>query len=313
MTSNTSPFIEFNRQTWSEYRQDTPLTLTEQDVDKLRGTNDPVSLQEVAEIFLPMSRLLNMYVEARQELYNVTSNFLGHPEPSVPYIIGVSGSVAVGKSTASRVLQALLSRWPSHPKVVIVTTDGFLYSNAQLAEQQMMDKKGFPESFNLRALLEFLHDVKSGKPGVKIPAYSHEIYDIVPNKFITIDKPDIIIVEGLNVLQVGPRSEGRVPRVYVSDFFDFSIYVDAQIDVIKQWYMTRFFNFRERAKNNPDLFMHQFSMMSDDDATQMASHFWHEINEANYHANIAPFKDRARCILHKASDHSIDKILLRKI
>lgn len=308
-----SPFIEFSRDAWREYRQDTPLTLTEADLDKLRGYNDPVSLTEVEEIYLPLSRLLNMYVEAHQGLYAVTSEFLGHPEPSVPYIIGVSGSVAVGKSTTSRILQALLSRWPSHPNVALVTTDGFLYPNAELEQRGLMQRKGFPESFNIRALLDFLYDVKSGKENVKAPIYSHEIYDIVPDKFLSMNKPDVVIVEGLNVLQVGTAKEGKIPSVFVSDFFDFSLYVDADINVVKKWFLDRFFNFKEAAKTNPDLFMHQFAMMPDDQAAQLANYFWHEINEANYIENIEPYKHRARCLLQKAQDHCVQTIRLRKI
>lgn len=313
MNNEYTPFIEFDRRAWSKYRQDTPLTLTEDDLSKLRGYNDPVSLTEVEEVYLPLSRLLNMYVEASQTLYDVSSKFLGHPEPSVPYIIGVSGSVAVGKSTTSRILQALLSRWPTHPKVTIVTTDGFLFSNEELIKRGLMEKKGFPESFNLRALLQFMHDVKSGKPGVQVPVYSHEIYDIVPDKYIAISNPDIIIVEGLNVLQVGPSKEGKISSTFISDYFDFSIYVDADIDVVKQWYLDRFLNFREKAKNDSTLFMHQFAKMSDEQALELAAHYWHDINEANYFANVEPFKNRARCILQKSKHHSVQKILLRKI
>lgn len=311
--SDSTPFVQFDRPSWREYRQDTPLTLTEQDLDRIRGFNDPVSLDEVREVYLPLSRLLNLYVEASLGLYDVTSQFLGHPEPRVPYIIGVSGSVAVGKSTTSRLLQALLSRWPSHPEVALITTDGFLMSTAELNARGLMGRKGFPESYHLRELLQCLQDIKSGKHNIQVPRYSHEVYDILPGEFNIIEQPDIVIVEGLNVLQVGPRKKGQASSVYVSDFFDFSIYVDADIAMIEKWYMERFMDFRLKALDDPNLFMHQFSKMSDSEATKIAQYYWHEVNAANYHANIEPYRQRARCILQKAPDHSVQNIYLRKI
>lgn len=310
---NNSAFLQFDRSTWREYRQDTPLTLTERDLERIRGFNDPVSLQEVEEVYLPLSRLLNLYVEATQGLYEVTSHFLGHPEPRVPYIIGVSGSVAVGKSTISRLLQALLSRWPSHPEVALITTDGFLYPNAELTARGLMERKGFPESYHLRSLLDCLQDIKSGKRNVVVPRYSHEVYDILPDASYTLDKPDIVIVEGLNVLQVGPMPEGKTPSAFVSDYFDFSLYVDADLAMVEQWYMERFMTFRAKAVDRPDLFMHQFAKMSDTEATKVAQYYWHQVNAANYHANIAPYRQRARCILHKGADHTVQDIYLRKI
>lgn len=308
-----TPFLSFDRKAWRKYRQDTPLTVTEQDLDALRGFNDPVSLQEVEEVYLPLCRLLNMYIEAGQSLYEVTSQFLGHPEPRVPYIIGVSGSVAVGKSTTSRVLQALLSRWPSHPKVVWVTTDGFLLTNEQLEQKGLMARKGFPESYDLRALIRCLTDIKSGEPSVRIPQYSHEIYNIIPDQYQVIEQPDIVILEGLNVLQVGAHSEQKFPNTFVSDFFDFSIYVDADIELIESWYMERFMQFRHAAANRPDLFMHRFAEMSEVEARKLAQYYWHDINAANYYENIQPYQYRARCILQKGVDHAVHNILLRKI
>lgn len=312
MATSNSPFLEFDRVSWSKYRADMKLTLTQEDIRELEGQDNPISLSEVEEVYLPLARLLQMYVEARQTLFSVTSNFLGHPEPSVPFVIGISGSVAVGKSTTSRVLESLLTRWPSHPKVVIVSTDNFLNSSAELVKRGLMERKGFPESYNLKALLQFMQDVKSGKRGLKVPLYSHEIYDIVPNQQVVVDRPDILIVEGLNVLQVGASSEGKVPRVYISDYFDFSIYVDADLKIVKKWFISRFLNFRIRAKDNPNLFMHQFSSMPEDDAIGMAEYFWHNINEVNYLENIEPFKQRAQCILFKTEDHAVSKIYLRK-
>lgn len=313
MTPNHSPFIEFDRTSWSQFRKDTPLTLTQIELNNLKGHDNPVSLHEIEEVYLPLSRLLHMYVEAKQELYNVTSNFLGHPEPNVPFVIAISGSVAVGKSTTSRILQALLSNWPSHPKVEIVTTDNFLYPTKELLDRGLMERKGFPESYDLKALLRFIQEVKSGTGDLLVPVYSHEIYDIIPGKTIRIDCPDILIIEGLNVLQVGPPSDsGKVPRIYISDYFDFSIHVDANIDLVKKWFLARFLSFKENAKSNEELFMHQFSVMSDDEAVTMAEYFWHQINEVNFVENIEPFKQRAKCILHKTEGHVISKILLRK-
>lgn len=309
----TSPYLEFDRATWSGFRANTPLTLHEEELLRLKGQNEPVSLREVEEIYLPLSRLLNLYVAATQDLYQVTTRFLGHPEPNVPYIIAISGSVAVGKSTTSRILQALLSRWPNHPRVVLVTTDGYLYPNVVLEQRGLLDKKGFPESYDLAALVAFLADVKAGKPQLTVPVYSHHHYDIVPGAFQTIDRPDIVIIEGLNVLQLPTQQRAKQPHWFVADFFDFTIYVDADTEVIRHWYLERFMTFRHLARRDSKAFFHRFAQWSDQQAWQFANTIWTTINERNLRENIIPFKHRARLILEKGQDHVVQRVLLRKI
>lgn len=310
---NHTPFLEFSRDNWRQYRQDTPLTLTESELARLRGRNEPISLTEVEEVFLPIARLLNLYVEATQELYRATSRFLGTSAPRVPYIIGVAGSVAVGKSTISRLLQSLLSRWPAHREVDIVTTDGFLFSNKELAKRGLEERKGFPESYDVQKLIELLTDIKGGKSDLRIPIYSHEYYDIMQDQFETLHSPDIVIVEGLNVLQVGSTKPGGSSRVYVSDYFDFSIYVDADPEVIEEWFLERFMSFRSQSSENKELFMHQFSAMSDEEAQTFARKIWASINAKNLTENVLPYKNRANLILHKGQDHVVEKIFLRKL
>jgi type I pantothenate kinase len=305
-----SPFTEFNRKTWGAFRRDTPLVITESETDKLQGFDNPISFKEVEEIYLPLSKLINMHVEAMQNLHNATSKFLDINEPKTPFILGVSGAVAVGKSTTSRILQALLSGWPTHKNVALISTDNFLFSNEELGKRNLMEKKGFPESYDLKALLKFVQDIKSGKSSIEIPVYSHEFYDILPNEKILVENPNILILEGLNVLQVAPVAEKR-PKIFISDYFDFSIYVDADIKVAKKWFLKRFLDFKEKAKDKPELFMHQFSEIPEEQAVTMAEYFWHSINELNYFENIEPFKQRAKCILFKDGNHSVSKIFLR--
>lgn len=308
-----SPYLAFSRDTWREFRKETPMTLSETDLKKLRGQIEAVSLLEVAEVYLPLSRLLNLYVAATQSLYKVTAKFLDHPAPRVPYIIGIGGSVAVGKSTTSRVLQALLSRWNNHPRVQLITTDGFLYPNAVLEERGLMNRKGFPESYNLSLLIEFLSDLKSGKPNLKVPVYSHHSYDIIPNEYENVAQSDIIIVEGLNVLQVASIKPEQKNRVFVSDFFDFTIYVDAETQIIKKWFFERFNLFRHKAKNDPAAFFYQLAKLSDQEANNFAEQVWTKINAANLQENILPFRERAKLILQKGENHAVERVYLRKI
>ncbi len=301
-------FLTFSHDEWGRLRANTPMTLTEADLDKLRGINEQVSLDEVAEIYLPLSRLLNLYVAATQSLYQVTDTFLGKPAAKVPYILGVAGSVAVGKSTTSRILQALLSRWPAHPKVDLVTTDGFLLPNAELERRGLMDRKGFPESYDLRRLLDFLAALKSGERSVAAPVYSHEAYDILPGVTSVIDAPDIVIVEGLNVLQAGGGA-----HVFVSDFFDFSVYVDADEDAVKQWYVDRFLTLRATVFQDEAAYFHRYAGISEGEARRTATEIWDTINGVNLRENIAPTRDRAHLILEKAADHSVRRVRLRRI
>lgn len=301
-------FLSFDHDTWAELRSNTPLTLSEDDLSKLRGINERISLDEVATVFLPLSRLLNLYVSASQGLSQVTDTFLGQPAARVPYVIGVAGSVAVGKSTTSRVLQALLSRWPDHPKVDLITTDGFLYPNVELERRGIMDKKGFPESYDTRKLVEFLAGVKSGAKRVEAPVYSHERYDIVPGVSNVVAQPDIVIVEGLTVLQGGSSSS-----IFVSDFFDFSVYVDADEYDIKDWYVERFMTLRDTVFMNPDSYFHKYTSLSKEQAEATANEIWETINGVNLRENILPTRERAHLILEKDPDHSVRRVRLRKI
>jgi type I pantothenate kinase len=311
--TNHSPYLVFSREKWREFKRNTPLHLTEDDIKRLHGHYESVSLEEVVSIYLPLSRLLNLYVAAAQELFQVTAQFLGHPEPKVPYIIGVAGSVAVGKSTTSNVLQALLSQWEGHPHVEIVTTDGFLYPNAILEEKNLMHRKGFPESYNLRRLITFLSDLKAGKRELEVPIYSHQFYDITPEVRV-INQPDIVIIEGLNLLQHRKtRLSSSNSQVFVTDYLDFSIYVDAATPVIEQWFLDRFLKLRQAAVNKPNLYLHRFTQMRDEDALALAKEFWTNINELNLVENILPFKERAKLILFKGIDHAVKEVHLRRI
>lgn len=313
MGISETAYLSFTRQEWLNFRSDTPLTLTESDLDVLHGQMETVSLKEVAEIYLPLSRLLSLYVTAMQSLHQASQRFLGRPEPKVPYIIGVAGSVAVGKSTSSRVLKALLSRWPNHPSVSVVTTDGFLYPNQVLEEQGLMNRKGFPESYDLNALLQFLIDVKSGKNSVKAPVYSHQSYDVIPDEYVTVNKPDILILEGLNILQMGVQKFGQQMPLFVSDFFDFSIFVDADVDVIQKWYVNRVVKFSQTTFRDPNVYFHFLSKMKPEEVFQFATQIWKEINEVNLLQNILPCRDRAQLILKKGHDHAVEQVKLRKL
>lgn len=312
--SGFSPHIEFSRDEWAHLRGNTPLTLSHEDLDALRSADEHVSMQEVMEVYLPLSRLLNLYVAATQQLFRVTDTFLGSPAAKVPYVIAVAGSVAGGKSTTSRILQALLARWPDHPKVDLVTTDGFLYPNRVLEERGIMHRKGFPESYDVRRLIRFLAEVKSGAAEVRAPVYSHLVYDIVAGEELVVRRPDILIIEGLNVLQTGTTSVERPPRVFVSDFFDFSIYIDAREDDLETWYLQRFHRLRETAFRDPTSFFHQYAVgMSEAEAMEFGHKVWATINAVNLRENIEPTRERARLILEKGENHHVERVWLRKL
>src|SRR5690606_28983488 len=308
-----SPFRHFTAEEWGRLRQDTPLPLSASELEQLKGFGERISLDEVSEIYLPLSRLLNLYVAEMQELYRVTSDFLGHAQAKVPYIIGVAGSVAVGKSTTARILSTLLARWPNHPKVDLVTTDGFLFPNRVLEERNLMQRKGFPESFDVKRLIRFLSDVKAGSRRVEAPVYSHFSYDILPGESIVVDQPDILIVEGLNVLQPWKPAEGEEPQPFVSDFFDFSIYLDADEEAIRRWYIERFLSLRRTSFQDPKAYFHRYAHLSDEEAVRTADAIWTSINLANLRKNILPTRQRAQAILRKGDDHRIRDVALRKL
>jgi len=308
-----SPYRVFSRVEWAERREDTPMTLTPDEVTRVRSLHDRLDIQEVEEIYLPLSRLLSLYVAATQRLFRAQQDFLGTQDSKMPYIIGVGGSVAVGKSTTARVLQALLARWPNVPKVDLVTTDGFLYSNVILAREGLMERKGFPESYDLPALLRFLSDVKAGRRPIRAPIYSHLVYDIMANQWVEIDRPEILIVEGLNVLQTGPPPKGGKAIPYVSDFFDFSIYLDANEEVLRHWYVDRFLTLRGTAFRDPKSYFHRYATLSDADAVETATAIWRRINLLNLHENILPTRQRADLILKKGESHQVEEVALRKL
>lgn len=308
-----SPYRVFSRQEWAKLRADTPMTLVPRDLEQLSGLIEELSMVEVEQIYLPLSRLLNLHVAAAQELHAVTNRFLGRRDRTVPYILGIAGSVAVGKSTTARVLRALLARWPDHPRVDLITTDGFLYPNDELLRRGIMDRKGFPESFDTARLLNFLHQVKSGRENVEAPVYSHFHYDIVPGQATIIDRPDILIVEGLNVLQPArmPKDGEAIP--FVSDFFNFSIYIDADPVVIEDWYLTRFMRLRQTAFRDPAAYFHRYAHLTPEEARNQALHIWRTINKKNLEENILPTRQRSRLILRKGADHRVEDVALRRI
>ncbi len=308
-SANPTPFVEISRADWAELGHNTELPLTEAEIAQIRGLGDFLDIKEVQEVYLPLSRFLNIYVSEYSKLHKATSNFLGERSAKVPFIIGIAGSVAVGKSTVSRLLRELLARWEGTPKVALITTDGFLYPNQELEKRSLMHRKGFPESYDRMALLNFVADIKSGKEKVQAPVYSHLTYDIVPGKFETVSSPDVVIIEGLNVLQ----SPGPDQEVTLSDYFDFKIYVDAETKNISKWFLNRFHELRESAFTNPASYFHRYAEMPLEKALEKASEIWQSINLPNLTENILPTRSRATLVLRKGDKHAVESVLLRKL
>ena len=311
--SGVSPYRLFSAERWAEFRADTPLTLTDRDVARLRALNDPIDLTEVRRVYLSLSRLLASHVDAALALYRQRGRFLGLSGEKTPFIVGVAGSVAVGKSTTARILRELLSRWPTTPRVTLVTTDGFLKPNAQLREEGLMDRKGFPESYDRTAILRFLDAIKSGVPRVEAPVYSHMVYDRVEGETVVVERPDILIFEGINVLQVSETQAGGRSVPFVSDYFDYSIYIDADEENLRRWYVDRFLRLRETAFRDPASFFHRYAELSEDAARAVALDLWERINLKNLHDNILPTRLRADLVLHKGTDHAVDGVALRRL
>lgn len=312
MSGPLSRYEHFDRAAWAALRAATPLTLDPEDLDRVRGTNVVLEFDEVASVYLPLSRLLNLHVAATQQLSEVTATFVGALHRPVPYVIGLAGSVAVGKSTSARLLQSLLAEWPNHPRVDLVTTDGFLHPNAELERRGIMHRKGFPESYDQAALIRFLAGVKSGAERVEAPVYSHTIYDIVDDDCVVVDQPDVLIVEGLNVLQTRSLDPEVAPKVFVSDFFDFSIYIDAPEPLIQEWYVERFLTLRETVFRDPTSYFRRYGDLSVDDAVAEAQFIWSHINGPNLHENIQPTRERADLILTKGPGHAVEQVSLRR-
>ena len=308
-----NPYRIFSREQWAHLRDDTPMTLEPGEIDRLRSLHDRLDIKEVEEIYLPLSRLLSIYVDAAQRLYYAQRQFLGIRDRKMPYIIGIAGSVAGGKSTTARVLQALLARWSPRPKVDLVTTDGFLHPNAVLERLGLIQKKGFPASYDLPLLLSFLSDIKAGRRQVRAPVYSHLSWDIVPNQWQEVDQPDILIVEGVNVLQTGPLPQHGKAVPVVSDFFDFSVYIDADEAVLREWYVERWLTLRDTAFTDPKSYFHRYALLSDEEAIATATAIWERTNLANLEDNILPTRPRATLILKKGADHVVEMVALRRL
>jgi type I pantothenate kinase len=312
-TRGPAPYVELDRAAWSKLADATPLALTYEELERLRGLGERVDLQEVTDVYLPLSRLLNLYVAATHGLHGAVTTFLGEPPGRTPFVVGIAGSVAVGKSTTARILRELLARWPDHPRVELVTTDGFLLPNAELERRGILDRKGFPESYDQRALLRFVADVKAGSREVAAPVYSHLSYDVVPGASYPVRRPDILLVEGLNVLQPARRSPDGRPRLAVSDFFDFSLYVDAPTADIRRWYVERFLTLRSTAFRDPSSYFHRYADLTEEQAVQRALQLFRDINEVNLVENIRPTRGRATLVLAKGPDHAVRRVRLRKL